>query len=751
MATMDANPEKLKIKMFQVAMDNFHQYPYNLNLGHTTEKVKFFRDFRQHFDQTKSHILLVLRPNVKGFRRKLIEKLIRVEFHDAGLRDVNSGASPSTSTTASGQPPTTGFSIAPGIEPGTSVINFASYYHDYPTSWNSVDDAKVFTVSNSGHLEDLLGISSTSTPCDSRQPDGKSTSLNQQGVTLRRDPVCRFIFLPTSPAARRIKITEELLLKILTYHQVSPCFLNLISYFGHEPLSGAGDLFFGGFRSLKSFSEPVFGLEALGRSGYHYQLAFEFRTVFRPSSQPAEYGDDWQPGGRKPHRLSGEPDVNEYDRNNPLLWPVNQCVIYHHFDVENGRSLWLMTADDDGPNNQLTASEAGLGPRFRDIKDSRFTIDVGSNSPIEERFRASLSVVLWLADWLLSEYGQYITTLDDDLQQMTQIYVGKVTGNDGRPVSEYGLKYLNGYMEKVDEVIVALQGNLRVCRAIIKFYRDELLQDRKLRARKLAWTTDKASRARIREHLDEFLDRMRWTCTSMQEMHRRALIIKQVGARRENTLHRLVQNRDLQTTNNLAKATNELTVVTNRDSSTMRVFSAITLILLPASVVSTVFSAGIVDFQERSGEFVGNWSGPAAVWWAGITIVLTVLVRWFGERWRKRAIAAATNPGTATSNESWMTQVRRTINDWRSHAHPYKFRVRVRYDRVVDLLKTPVIKLRAFRLRASLGGGDNQLAQGISCRCRRHRPSHPLDRIEVVKPWLKIEHFGHPAMAHPNR
>ena len=106
---------------------------------------------------------------------------------------------------------------------------------------------------------------------------------------------------------------------------------------------------------------------------------------------------------------------------------------------------------------------------------------------------------------------------------------------DGGAVREIGLKKLNRYMEKLDEIIVALQGNLRVCEAALKFYRDELLQDRKLKARDLSWITDKESRARIEEDLDDFQDKMKWVCTSTQEMLRRAAVLKEVGARRENT------------------------------------------------------------------------------------------------------------------------------------------------------------------------------------------------------------------------
>ena len=210
------------------------------------------------------------------------------------------------------------------------------------------------------------------------------------------------------PNARRLKITEELLLKILTYHQVSPCFLNFISYFGHDPLSGAGDHIFGGFRSLKSFSEPLSNFNALDRSGYYYQLVFEFRTVFRPSSQDAENADD-----------EAATEIITQTSDNLLLWSLDQCVIYHHFDVDNGKSLWMITAAEGEGNKPLfeSESEATQGSPFRDVKNARYSTNVLSTSPIDQRFRASLSVLFWLADWSLSDYGQYITTLDDELQK----------------------------------------------------------------------------------------------------------------------------------------------------------------------------------------------------------------------------------------------------------------------------------------------------------------------------------------------
>jgi hypothetical protein len=313
-----------------------------------------------------------------------------------------------------------------------------------------------------------------------------------------------------------------------------------------------------------------------------------------------------------------------------------------------------------------------------------------------------------------------------------------VNPRDDRELREIGIKILNGYMERLDQLIVALQANLRVCRAITKFYRDELLQDRRLKARKLAWTTDKEFQAEIREHLDDFQDKMRWVCTSTQEMLRRAVVVRQMGTRRENAvrllsetsplppgsvgfvadlsstqLHQFIQIRDLRATRKLATASNKLAVVTTMDSSTMRAFSAMTLILLPISIVSTVFSSGIVDFQAGSGGLVGSWSGPAALWWAGITIVLTVLVRWLGEMWRDHAMATtaarareASDDGfwmprrTASHHhESWMTPALRVIREARSSAQDYASRICFRYGLVVAPLKGLLARYKSARSR----------------------------------------------------
>ncbi|KAK0716829.1 hypothetical protein B0T26DRAFT_267864 [Lasiosphaeria miniovina] len=82
----------------------------------------------------------------------------------------------------------------------------------------------------------------------------------------------------------------------------------------------------------------------------------------------------------------------------------------------------------------------------------------------------------------------------------------------------------------------------------------------------------------------------------------------------------------------------DLAQVTHKDSTTMIIFSTITLILLPVSVVSTIFSAGIVRFDSDTAGFAGKWSGPAAVWWAAATILATTAVTVASNTWRQNAV-----------------------------------------------------------------------------------------------------------------
>lgn len=169
-----------QLKMFQEAMHHSIMYPDNLDPSHTMEKAKFVGDFRRHFNETKNDMLLVLSQNSKRFRRLLIQKRIRVEFHDAGL-------GPNSNPIPPWERPTTTPSPSIAVEIGLAK-RFAS-------SWElSKDDTDAYYVNSSEQLEGAFAINSLdSTTNPRRAGSGAPSSADRSGLGLRADPVCRFM------------------------------------------------------------------------------------------------------------------------------------------------------------------------------------------------------------------------------------------------------------------------------------------------------------------------------------------------------------------------------------------------------------------------------------------------------------------------------------------------------------------------------------------------------------------------------
>ncbi|KAK3319641.1 hypothetical protein B0T19DRAFT_445443 [Cercophora scortea] len=632
-----------EVRRFVKVLRKWEYYPDNI--PHGTERAKLVEDFKRHFDRTKDKVLLFSGANKKSARWRAIMKKVYLIFYDCGI------GGDRTTTTTTAAPPWIDNTGTDAAAPSVRGL-FRS-----PTGMSDSEfsDTLSTIVQSPDELEEFLGLCSVNQSRttfnneeDSDAEDGLEGAVGLgMGFEPRMDPVCRFIFLETSaPNGRRLKITEDMLLQILTYHHVSPCFLNYISNFGHDPLTGDSDLFFGGFRSLKSFTQaPRFNVEALGRSGFHYQLAFELKTVFDPrgweggedaqtvagagGEMASEDGEELEQGWlgwllswltRRDDAAVEEDEGPDEELENQDLWPVTQTAVYHHFDVDNGKSLWI-----------ITTSEKKTSHKFRDVKGSLSSIraSMSTHTPEHERFQSSLEVLVWLGEWSLSEYGFYIAALDDNLKELTRPYI---QDREFVEVKEEVLKKVNRYMESIDDCIVGLKANMRVCKAILKFYQTQLLQDAKLRALRRPWLL--SHREALKSDVAEFAEKIQDVHDATNEMLRRILMVKEMGTRREGTTQRLLQNRNEQTMK-------ELAALTIRDATSMRVFATITLILLPMSVVSTVFTTDIVRFSQggAGSSFVGSWSAPAAVWWTAVTVLTTSLVWFIGNTWRRVAIA----------------------------------------------------------------------------------------------------------------
>ncbi|KAK0625142.1 hypothetical protein B0T17DRAFT_617274 [Bombardia bombarda] len=588
------------------SMRKWKTYPNNIPRG--AESAKLIEDFKQHFHNTKEKVLITQLAGRNRLRNRRILRMIHLVIQQEK-------------------------------KPTNAIVETPEKLWEIL----GIDFSNESTESDPGDVR--MGASDP----DYDESDDKTvpaSELEQAHLMLRKDPVCRFIFLEMSSTVGRFKITEEMLLKILTYHQVSPYLLNYLGYFAHNPMTRDSDLMFGGFKSLKRFSKRTsFDVPELGRSGTYYELVLEFRTIFDPKVQ----GDDdesrideqfdsdddslrSEPGGLwgRIRRIYGFQSVDNTEPRNILpsgymkfkTWPVARTVVYHRFDVLNWKSLWIMTSAEDKTDH-----------KYRDIKKAASAANFSPDLSFGESLKSSLGVMLWLAEWSLSDYASYIAALDDNLQKLTEPFVSFVdadllTGED--LPQDTTLKMISSYMESLDGCIVGLQANMRVLTALPQFYKTEFNSEGEsvILNRILLVLLEQGQETfghDVYKRITKFEKKLKDIYDTTNYTLQRAQLVKRMGKQREEMMQRLVQNKN-------EKSMTKLADLTRKDAVTMKAFAAITLVLLPMSVVSTIFSTDIVKFQNYD-DFIGSWSRPAVVWWLGATIITTLLVSIMSKFW----------------------------------------------------------------------------------------------------------------------
>lgn len=165
---------------------------------------------------------------------------------------------------------------------------------------------------------------------------------------------------------------------LCTFYQVPPSFLDFVFPFGLR--EHAQDFHFSGLRdeSLLASYDRACVLSELDRSGRYIRFCYNLRSVEPSQSQ------------------------------SKLPWSIRQCAVYHTFDVENGRTSWIIVKGNKNIKNRLTeASE-------------RQTYGGNSLNPRSDAFAASLDTHLLLCNWSGENWRWYINDLEDQLQTLTR-------------------------------------------------------------------------------------------------------------------------------------------------------------------------------------------------------------------------------------------------------------------------------------------------------------------------------------------
>ena len=166
--------------------------------------------------------------------------------------------------------------------------------------------------------------------------------------------------------------------RILSYHQVMPSFLDFVFSFGEQ--HRAKDFYFCGFRSESRMngSGALLRMPAKHRSGRELRCCYSLRSVETSTSQ-----SHWP-------------------------WSIRQCAVYHSYDVESEVATWIVVKA-----NKLFKS------RVKALRKESLTRTTESPELETSKLQDSLEVHLLIASWSAENWRWYINFLEGRLQQIS--------------------------------------------------------------------------------------------------------------------------------------------------------------------------------------------------------------------------------------------------------------------------------------------------------------------------------------------
>ncbi|ORY57866.1 uncharacterized protein BCR38DRAFT_448876 [Pseudomassariella vexata] len=379
----------------------------------------------------------------------------------------------------------------------------------------SGEDAKSWNIHSEAKLMQILGLDVTNGPNGERL------------VGVRhKDSKCRFIYIYGHTSRSALNITKSMLVKILTFHQVMPVYLDFMLVFGlqEEP----DDLRFASFREQKSFAANSLAPEipSLGRSGHQYQLCYNLKSISQLD------GGDFS--------------------------AIRQAAIYHQFDVKSGNAVWI-----------VTKGRLDLQQRFKELtgKDGRQE-DKSFETPIE-CFRSSLAAHLMFCFWSTENWRFYIKQLEQDLEHGTGLALLGPRGPGSKhkwyePTDVQALQILE---DKTNEIIMVLQANIDIISALSRFYQ------------RLVTNAQFPLSHSCEEDLSGFVAQLDDMISDLKiQINRASTLVKITNDRKEL----IIQHIQSQSTERME----ELNANMEKEAIMVRIITIVTLVYLPATFVS---------------------------------------------------------------------------------------------------------------------------------------------------------------------
>ncbi|KAK6430587.1 hypothetical protein LTR95_013259 [Oleoguttula sp. CCFEE 5521] len=218
-----------------------------------------------------------------------------------------------------------------------------------------------------------------------RTPADLDQHLGSASMACRPDPVCRFAFVTAPHAREKLNVDRTTLMRVLSWHQVMPEFLDFLFSFGRTDHSK--DFHFTGFRSEAKLLEAdaTVYLPELGRSGRELRMCYTIKSVENVVTQGSQ-------------------------RNWP--WSIRTTSLYHSFDIATSRSFWL-----------IIKANTLLRGRVKALCDGRrlYRTDlVGEDSRTKQAFDSTLRSHQLLCALAGENWRWYINSIEEKVQDLTR-------------------------------------------------------------------------------------------------------------------------------------------------------------------------------------------------------------------------------------------------------------------------------------------------------------------------------------------
>ena len=214
----------------------------------------------------------------------------------------------------------------------------------------------------------------------------------------------------------------------LTHYQVMASFLDFIFPFGMQEYPQ--DFYFSGLREETALQSLPQGLviPKLGRSGREIRVCYNLKSV-----ETSKSSREWP-------------------------WSIRQTAVYHSFDVETGKSFWIVVKGSELIKDRIQEATR---------KGSNSSPELRSFETTAQAFNSTLATHLVLCDWCDEEWRWYLKYPEERLQDATRRGLAIIDRDptdmrmaDDDVFTFKNLQLVQDFKEKTNEVAPVLEANI---------------------------------------------------------------------------------------------------------------------------------------------------------------------------------------------------------------------------------------------------------------------------------------------------